>query len=139
MEYTLAGSVKPETAIKPQTVAGAITGQTIDSKDFLSLTFIVSTGDLSSTVNITVEHADNADMSDAATVPADLMYGSIPALTKSGYADTQIWLGYFGKKRYVRLKLTSGGGDVSAVALLGHAEQAPTLGPDADAQFAKYG
>lgn len=139
MEYTLAGSVKPETAIKPQLIAGAVTGETIDSKDFLSLTFIISTGDLTSTVNITVEHSDNADMSDAATVPADLLYGSIPALTKTEYADKQCWLGYFGKKRFVRLKLTSGGGDVSAIALLGHPEQAPTLGPDADAQFAKYG
>lgn len=139
MEYTLAGSVKPMTALTAQAASGAVTGEVIDSYDFNSMTFIVSMGAITSDVTLTLEHSDESDFSSSEVVPADHIFGELPTFTAAGYGDSQSWLGYFGKKRYVRLSIASGAADLSAVALLGHPEQTPTLGPNSTGQYPNYG
>lgn len=139
MEYTLAGSVKPLTALAAQAVTGTVTGEIIDSYDFNSMTFIVSTGAITSDVTLTLEHSDDSGFSSSEVVPSDLVFGDLPSLTSAANTDGQVWLGYFGKKRYVRLSVASGSADLSAVALLGHPEQAPTLGPNSSGQYPNYG
>ena len=139
MEYTMAGSVKPLTALAAQAVTGAVEGEIIDSYEFNSMTFIISTGAITSDVTLTLEHSDNSDFSASEVVPSDVVFGELPVLTAAGYANKQCWLGYFGKKRYVRLSVASGAADLNAVALLGHPEQAPTLGPNSSGQYPNYG
>ena len=136
MENTLAGSVKPVTMVEAQAATGTTTGSAVDSFGFESLTIIVSAGSVTSDLTVTVKESDSASTG-FTNVAADDLFGSFSTIT-SGDSNKQFWVGYFGKKRYVKVSL-SGGADVAVTGLLGHPKQAPTLGPNADVQFANYG
>ena len=126
-------------ALSPASVADdtAQVSQIIDRRGYGSLTFAIATGSLAdsnATFAVLVEHGDAANLSDAAAVPdADLLGTEALAGFAFDDDDETRKIGYRGAKRYVRLTITpSGNGSaalLAAVAVLGHAQAAPTANP----------
>lgn len=101
--------------------------QVIDLANRGSCLFAIAAGtlaDADATFTATVHHGDQANLSDAAVVPADYLVGSA-AGASFGFADDDQTrkVGYIGPKRYVRLTITpannAGNADLGAAALLG--------------------
>lgn len=118
--------VNPAAAI---TGNGTTTGATIDTQGFESLEFVVQSGVMTDgSIAWTVYEGDASNMSDEASVAAADLIGTAPttAATDDGVCEK---VGYKGNKRYVRIKgVQSGatsGGFVAAVAIQGHARNAP--------------
>ncbi len=112
-------------------------GTIIDGLGYDSLTYAIITGtlaDADATFAVTLDHGDQANLSDAAAVPASQLVGTL-ALAGFTFADDGETrkLGYVGTKRYTRLTITptnnSGNAPMAAVAILGRAHQAPTPNP----------
>lgn len=109
------------------TTAGVI----IDRAGFRSLEFAILAGTLTDgTYTPKIEEGDESDLSDAATVDASDLLGTIADATLAATDDNKVKrIGYKGSKRYVRLSETSAsvstGGTISAVALLGGPYSAP--------------
>jgi hypothetical protein len=137
----LVTSIHPLRAISPQSVADntALTGQIIDRQGYDSLTFVIAMGalaDADATFATVLEHGDQANLSDAAVVPAVDMIGTAAEASFTFADDDKTRkIGYQGAKRYVRVKITpannSGAANISAVAVLGHPHVAPTINPPA--------
>lgn len=117
----------------------AIVGAIVDRSGFDSLEYIVSLGATAATAGVyavLLEEGDNAALSDASTVSAADMRGTI-ALTSWGFADVSKnrKLGYTGSKRYTRMTITPTGNNgaflVGASAILGNPVNAPTINPPA--------
>jgi hypothetical protein len=126
-------------AIAPVSVSDntAQVGQIIDGQGYGSLTFAIAVGsvaDADATFTVLVEHGDAANLSDAAAVPDAGLLGT-EALAGFTFADDNATrkIGYVGGKRYVRLTVTPLGNASAAlfgaVAVLGHAQLAPTSNP----------
>jgi hypothetical protein len=126
-------------AIAPVSVADntAQVGAIIDRQGFNSLTFAISLGSLTdadATFAVTIDHGDNAALSDAAAVPAGDLLGTT-ALANFTFADDNLTrkIGYRGTRRYVRLTITPANNTLAAlfgaVALLGHPHAAPASNP----------
>lgn len=126
-------------AIAPVSVADntAQVGAIIDRQGFNSLTFAIALGSLAdadATFAVTIDHGDNAALSDAASVPAGDLLGAA-ALAGFTFADDNLTrkIGYRGSKRYVRLTITpannTGAALLAAVAILSHPHTAPTSNP----------
>jgi hypothetical protein len=126
-------------AIAPASVSDntAQVGQIIDGQGYGSLTFAIAVGsvaDADATFTVLVEHGDAANLSDAAAVPDTGLLGT-EALAGFTFADDNATrkIGYVGGKRYVRLTVTPVGNASAAlfgaVAVLGHAQLAPTSNP----------
>lgn len=135
----LMNSVHVKRVLSPVSVADttAQVGQIIDRKGFESLTYVIATGsiaDADATFTVLLEEGDASNLSDAAAVAdADLL--GTEALAAFQYDDDNETrkLGYIGSKRYTRLTITpvnnASAALLSAVAVLGHPQTAPTINP----------
>lgn len=96
------------TAFDLQTISTDTTtnGNTIDTKDYNMVEFVLTSGTLTDgAYTVTMQHGDDAGLSDVATVPAAEVLGSIDfALAEDDEAKR---IGYIGKKRYVRINVVS--------------------------------
>lgn len=125
--------------------AAAITNNTplvssiVDTSGYESCVFVLNIGDLAdadATFAVAVEHGDQANLSDAAAVPAAGLTGT---LAQAGFTfgdDNKLRkIGYVGSKRYVRLTVTpsnnTGNAFISATAVLGDGRHKPTSNPPA--------
>jgi len=125
--------------ISPVSEAGttALVGQIIDRQGFESLEYIIATGsiaDADATFTILLEEGDNSGLSDATAVAdADLLGTEVLAAFQFDDDNETRKLGYKGTKRYTRLTITpvnnASAAVISAIAILGHPEIAPTLNP----------
>jgi hypothetical protein len=115
----------------------ALVGQIIDSQGFDSLEYIIATGsiaDVDATFTVLLEDGNNSGLSDAAAVAdADLLGTEVLAAFQFDDDNETRKLGYKGNKRYTRLTITpvnnASAAVISAVAILGHPEIAPTINP----------
>jgi len=122
-------------AISPVVISDntAAVSQIIDRAGFDSLMFVIATGtlaDADATFAVTIQHGDAANLSDAATVPADELNGTIAGASFTFAEDDAVKeLGYNGVKRYVRLTITpsnnTGSSPISAVAILRDGKKQP--------------
>lgn len=117
----------------------AIVGTIVDRAGFDSLEYIISLGANAATAGaytVLLEEGDNAALSDATTVAAADLRGTI-ALTSWAYTDVSKnrKLGYTGSKRYTRMTITPSGNNgaflVGVSAILGNPVNAPTINPPA--------
>ena len=125
--------------LSPVSVADttAQVGQIIDKKGFESLTYLIATGsiaDADATFTVLLEEGGAANLSDAAAVAdADLLGTEALAAFQFDDDNEVRKLGYIGSKRYTRLTITPVGNAsaalLSAVAVLGHPQIAPTANP----------
>jgi hypothetical protein len=126
-------------AIAPVSVSDntAQVGQVIDRQGYSSLAFAICAGSLAdadATFTALVEHGDAANLSDAAAAPDSDLLGT-EALASFIFSDDNATrkIGYKGAKRYVRLTITPANNASAAlfgaVAILGHAQLAPTSNP----------
>jgi hypothetical protein len=131
--------VHPVRAISPVSVADktAQVSAIIDRQGYESLTFILGLGaiaDPDATFTVSMDHGAAANLSDAAAVPSTELVGTT-ALAGFQFDDENETrkIGYRGIKRYVRLTITPTGNSaaalISAIALLGHPAQVPTINP----------
>jgi hypothetical protein len=95
-----------------------------------------SLADADATFTVLLEHGDAANLSDATTVPADQMNGSLALAGFDFSADNLIRkIGYTGGKRYVRATITpannTGNVFMAAVWILGKLNQRPSANPPA--------
>jgi hypothetical protein len=111
----------------------------IDRKGFESLCWAILCGSLAdadATFAVTMDEGDVANLSDAAAVAAGDMVGTLALASFTFAADNKTFkVGYAGNKRYVRLTITpsanTGNAFIAACAILGSAQQRPTVNPPA--------
>ncbi len=107
--------------------------QIVDRAGYEGLEFAIATGavpDVDATFAVTMQHGDQANLSDAAAVSADDLIGTLAA---AGFTfaddDSTRKIGYKGTKRYVRLTITPANNTsatlLAAVAILSGARKAP--------------
>lgn len=140
----LANVITPKRVLSPVSTDAdtALVGEIIDKKGFESVTYVIATGsigDANATFTVLLEEGDAAAMGDATAVAdADLI--GTEALAAFQYDDDNECrkLGYIGSKRYTRLTITPSGNSgtpsaalLSAVAILGNPQIAPTANPPA--------
>lgn len=112
----------------------AVVGAIIDTKLFESLTLGLNLSNFTDGVyTMTIEHGDDPALSDTAPVTiADDPKTLIPAIAANLLASAAGFsrLGYIGKKRFVRVTLTSTGvstgADAYVVAIQANAQSGPT-------------
>lgn len=132
-------TINPVRAISPVSVADntAQVSQIIDTRGYGGCTFVILTGsiaDADATFTVTLEHGDAVNLSDAATVPATMLTGTM-ALAGFAFSDDDETrkIGYVGNRRYVRMTITPTGNAsaalLAAVAILGRPDLAPTANP----------
>ncbi|MGR3179841.1 MAG: hypothetical protein ACUZ8E_17515 [Candidatus Anammoxibacter sp.] len=128
--FDLHNKVKVLNALDSQTIATDTTtnGEIIDTAAFHALEFILKSGAVADgDFTVALQHGDDSGLSDAATVAAADLLGSIVFLAADDDAAKRI--GYIGKKRFVRMTIvsdnTSSGGVFSGVALQGNPLHAP--------------
>lgn len=125
--------------ISPVSVADttAQVGQIIDRQGYHSLEYVIATGsiaDADATFAVLLEESDDSGMS-GATAVADADLIGTEALAGFQFDDDNETrkLGYKGHKRYTRLTITPSANAsaalLSAVAVLGHPDSAPTANP----------
>jgi hypothetical protein len=117
----------------------AIVGAIIDRTGFDSLEYSIALGATAATAGtyaVLLEEGNAADMSDATTVAAADLRGTI-ANTSWTFGDVNKTrkLGYTGNKRYTRMTITPTGNNgaflVGVTAILGDPVVAPTINPPA--------
>lgn len=116
----------------------AIVSTIIDTLGYDSCAFAIAVGtntDANATFAVTMDHGDASNLSDAASVPAAEISGTLAnaGFTFADDAESRK-VGYLGNKRYVRLTVTPSGNDagnifLAAVAILGNPHQMPTPNP----------
>jgi len=133
MERDLKSSVLLESGLDLQEITSDTTtvGNIIDTQGFESLTFVVQAGVITDGDYVTLlEDGDQANLSDAAPVPTDLIIGNLPVFAPSDDQGVKS-VGVVSKKRFQRLSLvstntTSGGFFVSPVIKGNAARRATT-------------
>ncbi len=140
----LANVITPKRVLSPVSTDAdtALVGEIIDKKGFESVTYVIATGsigDANATFTVLLEEGDAAAMGDATAVAdADLL--GTEALASFIFSDDNkcFKLGYIDSKRYTRLTITPSGNSgtpsaalLSAVAILGNPQIAPTANPPA--------
>jgi uncharacterized PurR-regulated membrane protein YhhQ (DUF165 family) len=127
----LHSNIKTLVALNPGTIAAnvATNGAIIDMKGYRSLEIAILAGTITDgTYTASLQHGDQANLSDAVTVPAGDLLGAAPVILATE-DNTVEKFGYRGTKRYVRLVLTSTGvttgGALAAVALQADANSYP--------------
>jgi hypothetical protein len=128
-------------AISPVSVADntAQVSQIIDLQGFDTCEFVIATGsiaDVDATFTVLVEHGDQANLSDAAAVPDEVLLGTEAVAGFQFDDDNEVRkIGYRGSKRYLRLTITPAANAsaalIGALAILGRAGQAPATQPAA--------
>ncbi|MBC3889508.1 hypothetical protein GH810_14435 [Acetobacterium paludosum] len=128
-------NIKQQNAFNSQAITTntTVNGEIIDTAGFNSLTFIVKAGTITDgDYAVSLMEGDNAALTDAALVAdADLLGLEAGASFTADTDDNKTTrIGYRGNKRYVRLSITTTnvttGGAISAVAILGNPQFAPT-------------
>jgi len=129
MEYDIHNKTLESVALAAAAIASdtTVVGAIIDSQNFDSLEYVLQVGGFTDgTYTVLLEDGDDAALSDAAPVDAELVLGSA-VLTAAGVSR----IGSISKKRYQRLSVvstgtTSGALCVGAVAIQQHARYNPT-------------
>lgn len=115
----------------------ALVGAIVDRAGFDSLVYSIALGTnagAAGTYTVLLEEGNNAALSDATTVSATDMNGTI-ANTSWAYTDVNKTrkLGYTGNKRYTRMTITPAANAAavlaSVTAILGNPVVAPTINP----------
>uniref|UniRef100_UPI003BAAB2BC hypothetical protein n=1 Tax=Stappia sp. TaxID=1870903 RepID=UPI003BAAB2BC len=113
-------------AVASGSKSDAADGADVDLQGFYSALFVVNTGTISGAGDFTFKLQESDEEGTGyEDVAADDVIGEAPDTMA---ATSAYKLGYRGSKRYVRLAITKAGGtsiQVGAVAILGHANQAP--------------
>ncbi len=130
----LHNNLSPTSAFNTRTINTNATtnGTIIDRQGFEALQFVLYSGTLTDgSYTPVLEHGDAANLSDAASVPAADLLGTIAGATIAVTDDNAVKrVGYIGSKRYVRLSVTSAtvttGGMLGALALRGYPTLLPT-------------
>jgi hypothetical protein len=135
----LANNIHVKRVLSPVSVADttAQVGEIIDRKGYDSLTYLIATGsiaDADATFTVLLEESDDSGMSGATAVAdADLIGTEALAAFQFDDDNETRKLGYKGNKRYTRLTITpvanASAALLSAVAVLGHPQIAPTPNP----------
>jgi hypothetical protein len=99
----MANEIAVRQAIAPVVVADntPLVGAIIDRSGFNSLTYVIGTGDIAdvnATFTVSIEHGDEADLSDAAVASGDDIIGEL-AFAFDLDNDT-VKVGYVGSQRY---------------------------------------
>lgn len=142
MRRDLFNSINPLPAVPPAATTSdntAFVSSIIDTAGYESLTFVIATGSLAdadATFAVTMEHGDNAALSDTAVPAATDLIGTTALAGFTFAADNKTFkLGYVGLKRYVRMTVTpsanTGADNICVVAILGHPHNVPTVNPPA--------
>ena len=128
--------MNPKVAIAPVVATDntALVSNIIDTNGYEALTFVIATGtlaDADATFAVTVDHGSDSGLSDAASVPADQLAGTLANASFTFAADGACRkIGYIGYKRYVRLTITpsanTGNAPIAVVAIQGEALAQPT-------------
>lgn len=140
----LANVITPKRVLSPVSTDAdtALVGEIIDKKGFESVTYVIATGsigDANATFTVLLEESDSSNMASASAVAdADLIGTEVLASFQYDDDNETRKLGYIGSKRYTRLTITPSGNSgtpsgalLSAVAILGHPQIAPTTNPPA--------
>jgi hypothetical protein len=137
----LANNINLKRVISPVSVSDttAQVGEVIDRAGYGSLTYAIATGsiaDADATFTVLLEESDASDMTGAGAVDdADLIGTEVLAAFQFNDDNKCRKLGYKGNKRYTRLTITPVGNAsaalLSAIAILGHPDSAPTVNPPA--------
>ncbi len=140
----LANVITPKRVLSPVSTDAdtALVGEIIDKKGFESVTYVIATGsigDANATFTVLLEESDSSNMASASAVAdADLIGTEVLASFQYDDDNETRKLGYIGSKRYTRLTITPSGNSgtpsgalLSAVAILGHPQIAPTANPPA--------
>jgi hypothetical protein len=117
----------------------ALVSQIIDRSGFEKLAFAILVGglaDADATFAVKVEHGDEADLSDAADVPATNLTGTTASAGFTFADDDKVRkIGYVGSKAYVRLTVTptgnAGNAFIAACAILSGSRYSPTASQSA--------
>src|SRR5688500_10143487 len=138
LPHELVNNMVVEQAIGPLTQTGdaAITGAIVDTRDCQHVAFYILAGTLATdaaTFTISMQHGDQANLSDATAVDVACLVGSYAGAGFTGTADnTTRKIGYTpGKgagRRYVRLVITPAG-NVGAALLTALAVKIPLRAP----------
>ena len=87
-----------------------VVGNIIDTQFFCGLEFATQVGTIATggaTFAVSIDHGDDAALSDAAAVPADFLIGTLAGAGFTGTdGDAMRRIGYVGHKRYVRYTIT---------------------------------
>lgn len=123
----LTNNIGAALAIVPAVKSAAGAGETVDTKGYGSVAFLVNTGAIVSAgdFGVKVQESDTTTDGDFTDAAAAVVDSNAPATLA---ANSAYRLGYTGFKRYIRLYLTKAGGTsiaAGAVAALGHAQTAP--------------
>ncbi|MDR6953792.1 hypothetical protein J2X65_003155 [Ancylobacter sp. 3268] len=127
-------AISPAAAVADNT---AVVTQILNRQGAESVALLIITGalaDADATFTVTIEHGDQANLSDAAAVPADQLNGTLAAASFTFAADDAVRkIGYVGGKQYVRATITpannTGNSFIAAVWLLGTVNLRPTSNP----------
>lgn len=100
----------------------------VDTAGFEALEFLFSSSTVTDgTYVVSLQHGDDASLSDATTVSSDETLGAFTYVAADDNVAKRV--GYIGKRRYVRAVLTSTGvatgGTFGAVSILGTPHHAP--------------
>jgi hypothetical protein len=132
----LASLIDCDFAIAPAVETGntAHVSSIIDTFGYESLVFAIIVGTLSDsgcTLTPSFEHGDDSALADTAVPDAADLVGTVANCTFDQDDDNEVrWIGYVGKKRYVRMTLTpaSNAGNIplAAIAIKGNPTNIPT-------------
>lgn len=129
--FDLKNNVSVVNALNIQAISSntATAGASVDTKGFESATFAIQSGTLTDGT-YTPEVSESDDNSTFTAVSDDFLIGTeanaVFVLTDDNKVKT---IGYAGKKRYVKITITSSGvtsgGTLGVTAILGHPKTAP--------------
>jgi hypothetical protein len=127
--------LKPVSALDSVTIGSdtVTNGIVLDTKGFQSITFVLQAGAIAAgTATPSLVESDDSGFSAPTAVASDDILGDIATGVTFGASDDNAvkWFGYRGKRRYVRLDITTAGSTTStvlqAVAIKGNPDLAPT-------------
>jgi allantoicase len=129
--FDLKNNVSASNALNIQAISSntTVTGVSIDTKGFESATFAIQSATLTDGT-YTPEVQESDDNSTFTAVADDFLIGTEANAVFVATDDNKVkTIGYAGKKRYLKLTLTStgvtSGGTLGATAILGHPKSAP--------------
>lgn len=137
MLFDISNKLNFKRAISPVSVADntAQVSQIIDTQGSKSCMFAILLGSLAdadATFAVTIDHGDAANLSDAASVPSDMLNGTTALASFIFSDDDKVRkIGYRGDKRYVRLTITPSA-NASAALLAAVAILEPLVSPPAN-------
>lgn len=133
MKRDLKTIIRPINAMDLTAVAGAATvvGEIIDTQGYEGMAFVPRIDNYAAgTFTPYIQDGDDAALGDAAAVSDTYLINTEADCGAELIADGISWIGYVGKKRYVRMLLLAAAaptGNVSADAIMGFPLTAPTV------------